>query len=141
MQTTAPYYSFYVPQLSLFDPFSLYLWEHFLPSPYVFSNMEPIAKTRIEYKETLEAHQFRVVIRGVKEEDVKVDVDEGNMLHISAKRRQKREEKKDNYHHLEHGIAEFARWLKLPSNVKPEQMKSSADDGVLTVIIPKEKVN
>ncbi|XP_021723957.1 17.9 kDa class I heat shock protein-like [Chenopodium quinoa] len=101
-----------------------------------------VPRTKIEYKETPEAHHFKAQLSGVRKEDVKVKLEEGGrMIHVSAKSTRENEEKKDNYHHVERGYGEFMSKFTLPPNAKPEHMRSSVDNnGVLTITIPKEKI-
>ena len=54
-----------------------------------------------EVKETKEGYQFKADLPGVKEEDVKVEL-EDNVLTISGQRRSEHEEHKGAYHRVEH---------------------------------------
>ncbi|KAL1569014.1 18.2 kDa class i heat shock protein [Salvia divinorum] len=49
---------------NVFDPFSLDVWD-----PFPLSNS--LANTRIDWKETPEAHLFKVDVLGLKKEEVK----------------------------------------------------------------------
>ena len=77
---------------------------------------------------------------GVKEEEVKVEVEEGNVLKISGERSREKEEKNDKWHHVERSSGEFLRRFRLPNNAKVDQVKAVMENGVLTVTVPKEKV-
>ena len=72
----------------------------------------------------------------VKEEDIDVRVDDGQMT-IKAERKFENEEKKDNYHRVERRYGSFARSFALPETVDAENIAAKYDKGVLKVTLPK----
>ncbi|GMH17974.1 hypothetical protein Nepgr_019815 [Nepenthes gracilis] len=136
---------------SIFDPFSLDVWDPFRDFPSVFSELsiprsefaketEEFANARIDWKETPEAHVFKADLPGVKKEEVKVEVEDGRVLYISGERRREKEEKNDTWHRVERSSGQFRRSFRLPENSKVDQVKASMENGVLTVTVPKEEV-
>ena len=79
---------------NVFDPFSLDLWDPFQGFPSALTNLPDssaaIANTRIDWKETPEAHVFKADLPGLKKEEVKVEVEEGRVLQISDERMRRR---------------------------------------------------
>ena len=144
---------------NVFDPFSLDLWDPFegfpfgsgsslfpsfprtyFPSlPRTYSETAAFAGARIDWKETPEAHVFKADVPGLKKEEVKVEVEDGNILQISGERNKEQEEKTDTWHSLERSTGKFLRRFRLPDNAKAEQIKASMENGVLTVTVPKEE--
>ncbi|XP_074579590.1 17.9 kDa class I heat shock protein-like [Curcuma longa] len=134
-----------VRRSNIFDPFSLNFFDPFAgfpfdffgaladPLPGVASDASAFATTRIDWRETPEAHVFEVDLPGVKKEEVKVEVEEGRVLQIRGERAKEREEKNDKWHRVE-------RRFRLPDNAKVDQVKAGMENGVLTVTIPKEEV-
>ncbi|PKA66588.1 18.2 kDa class I heat shock protein [Apostasia shenzhenica] len=138
---------------NVFDPFSLDVWDPFEGISSFFNNSalsfprsafagetSAFAGTRIDWKETPEAHVFKVDLPGVKKEEVKVEVEEGRVLQISGERSREQEEKSDHWHRVERSSGKFLRRFRLPENSKVEQVKASMEDGVLTVTVPKTDV-
>ncbi|XP_039144598.1 16.9 kDa class I heat shock protein 1-like [Dioscorea cayenensis subsp. rotundata] len=137
---------------SVFDPFSLDLWDPFdsfqglfnnalsVPRSNFASDTAAIANTRIDWKETPEAHVFKADLPGVKKEEVKVEVEDGRVLKISGERSKEHEEKNDKWHRVERSSGKFLRSFRLPENAKVDQVKASIEDGVLTVTVPKEEI-
>ncbi|KAF7042032.1 hypothetical protein CFC21_051735 [Triticum aestivum] len=132
----------------VFDPFSLDLWDPFDGFPFgsgsgsIFprttsSDTASFAGTRIDWKETPEAHVFKVDVPGLRKEEVKVEVDDGNVLQISGERNKEQEEKTDTWHRVERSSGKFLRRFRLPDNVKAEEIKAAMENGVLTVTVPK----
>ncbi|KAL6327343.1 hypothetical protein AAG906_018796 [Vitis piasezkii] len=89
---------------NIFDPISRYLgsFEGF-PFSTTLANVPNTAhetsafvKTRIDWKETPEAHVFKADLPGLKKEEVKVEVEEGRVLKISGERTKEQEEKMIN---------------------------------------------
>ena len=133
---------------NVFDPFSLDVWDPFQDLPFskeiqrgaaVDSETSAIANTRIDWKETPEAHIFKADMPGLKKEEVKVEVEEGNVLQISGERSKELEEKNDKWHRVERSSGKFMRRFRLPENAKMDQVKAAMENGVLTVTVPKEQ--
>ncbi|XP_074562119.1 16.9 kDa class I heat shock protein 2-like [Curcuma longa] len=141
-----------VRRSNIFDPFSLDVFDPFQGFPFdafrSLAERQPgfvdetsaFANTRIDWKETAEAHVFKADLPGVKKEEVKVEVEEGRVLQISGERTKEQEEKKDKWHRVERSSGKFLRRFRLPENAKVDQVKASMENGVLTVTIPKEEV-
>ncbi|OVA17738.1 Alpha crystallin/Hsp20 domain [Macleaya cordata] len=136
---------------NVLDPFSLDIWDPFQDFPFSTSALSgprseisketsQLANTRIDWKETPEAHIFRADIPGVKKEEVKVEVEEGRVLQISGERSREKEEKNDKWHRVERSSGKFLRRFRLPENAKVDEVKASMENGVLTVTVPKEEV-
>ncbi|KAL8516306.1 hypothetical protein ACS0TY_014822 [Phlomoides rotata] len=131
---------------NVFDPFSLDIWdpsEGFpFSSNFPFSAQETtaVANARIDWKETPEAHLFKVDLPGLKKEEVKVEVEGGSVLQISGERRKEQEEKNDKWHRVERSSGKFLRRFRLPENAKLDEVKAAMENGVLTVTVPKEEV-
>ncbi|XP_047084081.1 17.9 kDa class I heat shock protein-like [Lolium rigidum] len=142
---------------NVFDPFSLDLFDPFdgfpfgssssssgggtlFPSfPRTSSETATFAGARIDWKETPEAHVFKADVPGLQKEEVKVEVEDGNVLQISGERNKEQEEKSDTWHRVERSSGRFLRRFRLPDNAKPEQIMASMENGVLTVTVPKEE--
>ncbi|KAL8516305.1 hypothetical protein ACS0TY_014821 [Phlomoides rotata] len=131
---------------NVFDPFSLDIWDPLEGFP--FSSNIPssaqettaVANARIDWKETPEAHLFKVDLPGLKKEEVKVEVEGGSVLQISGERRKEQEEKNDKWHRVERSSGKFLRRFRLPENAKLDDVKAAMENGVLTVTVPKEEV-
>ncbi|EYU35312.1 hypothetical protein ABFS82_06G132900 [Erythranthe guttata] len=125
---------------NVFDPFSLDIWDPFQGFPFsTAGETTAVANARIDWKETPEAHLFKVDVPGLKKEEVKVEVEDGNILQISGERNKEKEEKNDK-HRVERSSGKFIRRFRLPENAKLEEVKAAMENGVLTVTVPKEEV-
>ncbi|KAG0543061.1 hypothetical protein BDA96_02G157300 [Sorghum bicolor] len=100
------------------------MFRSIVPSASGDSETAAFANARIDWKETPEAHVFKADLPGVKKEEVKVEVEDGNVLVISGQRSREKEDKNDK---------RFA----LPENAKTEEVKAGLENGVLTVTVPK----
>lgn len=73
---------------------------------------------------------------GVKPEDVKISL-ENQVLTIQGEKRQVAEESSERWHRYERSYGSFERRFTLPSTVDPEKIQAKADNGVLTVTLPR----
>ncbi|KAH9661688.1 17.6 kDa class I heat shock protein 2 [Citrus sinensis] len=111
---------------SVFDPFSLDVWD-FSSSSQFPQETSAFVNTRVDWKETPEAHVFKADLPGVKKEEVK----------ISGQRKIEKEDRNDTWHRVERSSGAFSRRFRLPENVEVDQIKASMENGVLTVTVPK----
>ncbi|CAI0552918.1 unnamed protein product [Linum tenue] len=96
--------------------------------------------TRIDWKETPEAHVFKADLPGLKKEEVKVEVEDDRVLQISGERRVEKEDKDDTWHRVERSSGKFVRRFRLPENARMDEIKAGMENGVLTVTVPKAEV-
>ncbi|KAL6581029.1 hypothetical protein OROMI_006952 [Orobanche minor] len=130
---------------NVFDPFSLDIWDPFKGFSTAVANLpssaqKTTANARIDWKETPEARVFKVDVSGLKKEEVKVEVEDGSILQITGERNKEKEEKEDKWHRVERSSGKFLRRFRLPKNAKLDQVKATMENGVLTVMVPKEEV-
>ncbi|KAF9675415.1 hypothetical protein SADUNF_Sadunf09G0030000 [Salix dunnii] len=129
---------------SFFDPFSLDVWDPLkdfpFPSPsFPHDGNSVFVNTRIDWKETPEAHVFKADLPGLRKEEVKVQIEDDRVLQISGERNVEKEDKNDTWHRVERSSGKFMRRFRLPENTKMNQVKASMENGVLTVTVPKEE--
>lgn len=129
---------------NVFDPFSLDLYDPVegfsTPSGMTNTTSKDVAaftNAKVDWRETPEAHVFKADLPGLKKEEVKVEVEDGNILQISGERSSENEEKNDKWHRVERSSGKFMRRFKLPENAKVEEVKASMENGVLSVTVPK----
>ncbi|XVF05414.1 hypothetical protein REPUB_Repub05bG0169800 [Reevesia pubescens] len=79
--------------------------------------------THIDWKETPEAHVFKVDLPGLKKEEVKVEVEDDRVLQISGQRNVEKADKNDTWHQVERSSGKFMRRFRLPKNVKMDQVQ------------------
>ncbi|KAH0883569.1 hypothetical protein HID58_059665 [Brassica napus] len=96
-----------------------------------------VPKAEMKKTDTPEAHVFKADLPGLKKEEVKVEVEDNNVLKISGQRHVEKEDKSDTWHRVERSSGQFTRKFRLPENVKMDQVKAALENGVLTVTVPK----
>ncbi|XP_066378525.1 16.0 kDa heat shock protein, peroxisomal-like [Miscanthus floridulus] len=124
------------PFRRLFDarPFSAFEWS------------SGAAAVAMDWVETPASHVLRVNVAGLGKDDVKVQVEDGNVLTIrgappppAAKDKGKHEDEEGTVWHVaERGKPEFARAVALPENLRVDGIRAGVENGVLTVVVPKE---
>lgn len=86
--------------------------------------------------ETDKAVEVAMDLPGLKPEEVKVEVHEGQ-LWITGEKKEEKEEKGKTWHRVERRSGEFRRVLSLPTHVDAEKVDAQLSDGVLKVTLPK----
>jgi HSP20 family protein len=89
--------------------------------------------------ETDQEYLIRAELPAVKKEDVQVTLDDG-IITIKGERQQQSEDKSEKFHRVESFYGSFERSFALPDNVSADTIRCESKDGVLTVHIPKAKV-
>lgn len=76
---------------------------------------------------------------GIDKQDVEINLKE-DMLEISAKSGKEREKEEEGYLRKERTYTRFYRAVRLPTSVKEEGSTAKIDNGVLTITLPKMKL-
>lgn len=95
----------------------------------------------VDVREKGNEYIFEADLPGLSKDEVKVQLEDGGkVLAISGERKHKFEEKKEdqNYHRIERSYGKFERRFRLPEDANPQDIKASANNGVLTIAISKE---
>ncbi|XP_010261308.1 PREDICTED: 16.9 kDa class I heat shock protein 1-like [Nelumbo nucifera] len=98
-----------------------------------------LAQTNVDWRETDNAHIFRADLPGVRKEELKVQVEENNIIEICGERSKEEENKGDTWHRVERRRGSFMRRFRLPENANMAEIKCKLEDGVLTVTVPKKE--
>jgi HSP20 family protein len=112
------------------------LWPAFQAPGLAAAAPEPMAwSPTIEVLEKDNRLITKVDLPGVKKEDVKVEVTDGQLT-ISGERKREGEEETENVYRCEREYGRFYRSVVLPERVKLEDVKATFADGVLEVSVP-----
>ncbi|XP_030524160.1 18.1 kDa class I heat shock protein-like [Rhodamnia argentea] len=126
---------------SAYDPFSPDLWCNTSGSLFASGVPQIFQKnyfyTRIDWRETPEAHVFKADLPGFEKEGVKVEIEDDRVLQISGESKAEEEDKNDKRHLWERSSGKFMRRFRLPEKAKVDQVKASMENGVLTILVPK----
>lgn len=115
---------------SLFEP----------PVSAFMRDASTIARTAVDVRETPDAFKFIADMPGMKKEEVKVQIEEGNVLAIHGERSREKIEDTDRFHRVERSSGKFMRRFRLPENTEVDKISATAENGVLTVTVPKKQV-
>jgi len=92
---------------------------------------------KVDIVETDNEYTIKAELPEVNKEDVKVNVENGE-LSISGERKQEKEEKGKKFHRVERFYGSFIRSFTLPDNVDAANIKASFKDGMLNLSLPKK---
>ena len=93
---------------------------------------------KVDVKDEKKRFVVEAELPGLTEKDIDVKV-ENNLLTISSKKSEEKEEKKDGYILKERKSSAFCRSFTLPDHVDREKIEARYKNGLLTLVIPKTK--
>lgn len=93
----------------------------------------------VDISETDQEFLIRATVPAVQKDDVEITVDDG-MLTLKGERRQQEEDKSEKFHKVESFYGSFARSFALPTSVDATAIRAESKDGILTIHVPKKKV-
>jgi HSP20 family protein len=85
-----------------------------------------------------EAFELEIAVPGMKKDDFKINL-ENNLLTISSKMEEEKEEDMKNYSRKEFNFCSFSRSFTLPKMVDSEKIGAEYTDGILRVNLPKKQ--
>jgi HSP20 family protein len=88
-----------------------------------------VAETETGYEVSLE-------LPGMKPEEFKVELKNGE-LWVTGEKREEKEEKGKTFHRVERSYGEFRRVIPLPGEVAEEKIAADYKEGVLRILVPK----
>ena len=91
---------------------------------------------RVDISETKDALEVKVDLPGVQPEEVDISV-VGDQLTIQGERKEEKESKEKSVRRVERSYGSFYRSIPLPPGTQAEQVTAEADNGVITITLPK----
>jgi len=79
-------------------------------------------------------------VPGMDPKDINIEI-EDKTLRISGKMEKKEEVKEKNYYRKEIKTGSFERVISLPSEVKEKEVEATMKDGILKIVLPKQKTS
>ncbi|KAK4706441.1 hypothetical protein R3W88_022946 [Solanum pinnatisectum] len=107
------------------------------PSRNYVRDAKAMAATPVDVKEYPNSYVFVVDMPGLKSGDIKVQVEEDNVLLISGERKREEEKEEAKYIRMERRVGKFMRKFSLPDNANTGAISAVCQDGVLTVTVQK----
>ena len=109
-------------------------------SPLYGKHARNLMKTDIRETDDAKAYRFAVELPGFKKDEISLDIKDGYLTIAAQKGLDKDEQdKKGRVLRQERYAGSCSRSFYV-GNVKPEDVKAKYEDGVLSVIVPKEDV-
>ena len=93
---------------------------------------------KLDFSETEKEFVVRIEAAGIPKDDLDVNL-EGQVLTLSGRRENIREEETEDFFWKERDTGRFVRSLRLPTAVSAEEITARYHDGVLTVRLPKKE--
>ena len=99
-------------------------------------HVDRIMKTDVREKE--DAYEVMIDIHGIKKEEVKIELKNGNLTIHAAKTLDKEEKKEGKYIRQERYSGNMSRSFYVGENVKVQDVQAKFENGILTLDIPKK---
>ncbi|KAL2317956.1 hypothetical protein Fmac_031832 [Flemingia macrophylla] len=123
--------------MDLSDDKTHYDKTHNAPTRSYVRDAKAMASTPADVKEYPKSYVFEIDMPGLKSGDIKVQVEDDNVLLISGERKRQEEKEGSKYLRMERRVGKFMRKFVLPENANTDSISALCQDGVLTVTVQK----
>lgn len=113
--------------------------DHFFGRDFLsslFSDGADYTVPAVNIKENDKNFEIEVAAPGLSKEDFQINL-EKNILTVSSKNEENKEEKADSFTRKEFSFKSFSRSFSLPESVKVEKISANYKNGVLLIELPK----
>lgn len=107
------------------------------PTRTYVRDAKAMAATPADVKEYPNSYVFIVDMPGLTSGDIKVQVEDDNVLLISGERKREEEKEGAKFVRMERRVGKFMRKFVLPENANTDAISAVCQDGVLTVTVQK----
>jgi HSP20 family protein len=127
--------------LSIFRPgFGLTSFNNFFePWDEWFQNdqsSKAMTLPKVNISENKSGYNLEVAAPGLHKKDFQIEVN-GNVLTISGKKEENKEEKEEKFTRKEYNYSSFSRSFTLPEEVQSDKIEATYDGGILKLSMPK----
>lgn len=115
-------------------------WDDFFNDKFFKAHTTSANKCNVPAVNVVEdekSYSIEMAAPGVAKEDFKIDLD-NNMLTISNKQEESKEENKTSYLRREFSYSNFERSFELPDSIDVANIKANYNSGVLSISLPKK---
>jgi HSP20 family protein len=91
----------------------------------------------VDIKEEEKSYVLEADLPGFSDKDIDIKVD-GNLLTLSSKKEESKEEKKEGFIRKERSSYSFSRSFVLPNDIASDKIEANLKDGLLIIEIPRE---
>ena len=106
-----------------------------------FNNDVTVGKSftpQVDISETEKAFELSFAIPGIKKNEIKIDLNEGQLV-VSGERKFEEKKEEKNFHSVETRYGSFSRSFHLPDNINADKVEAKYEDGLLNIVIPKDE--
>jgi HSP20 family protein len=125
--------------LSLYRPFTSLLRDEFGDrdwSPFASAGRSASFSPAVDVVETNDAYVLKAELPGINPNDIALEV-ERDVLTLKGERKYENEEEREGYRRVERSYGSFVRSFVLPQGTNVDAIEAKAENGILTVSIPK----
>ena len=92
----------------------------------------------LDLSETKDNFVVKAEVPGMDAKDISISLT-GDVLTIKGEKKQKKEEKEEDYHVVERCYGSFSRSIRLPAEVESGKVEASYKHGILRITLPKSE--
>jgi len=111
-----------------------------IDSHFNAARLNNISYPRTDVLDTQKMITIKFDLAGVPKENIKLSIDENNILTLEGQKQNSKEEKAKGYVKREIFYGSFEKAIQLPDNIEQDKLETSFKDGILTVTIPKKEI-
>lgn len=112
--------------------------KYFDDTIFGYERKNPSFIPQVDIAETDEAFELSFALPGLKKEDIKIDLQKGTLT-ISGERQIDTKEEGKSYKSVETSFGTFSRSFHLPEDIAEDKITAKHENGVLEIVVPKDK--
>lgn len=93
---------------------------------------------RVDVSEEDDKFEIAAEVPGVDEKDISLTIKD-DLLTLKGEKKSERKEEKKNFYMKERSYGSFVRSFRLPDSVKADKVRAKFANGVVTIVLPKDR--
>lgn len=95
---------------------------------------------KVDMTDNKDSYTLKFDMAGIAKEDIKLSIDQNNILTVEGERKSQKEEKDKSFVRQEIYYGKFKRSMQLPENADQDKLSSEYKNGILTVTLGKKEI-
>ncbi len=116
------------------------IFQNMMQDHFSYAKIANFGYPRVDIQNKKDAYIYEFSLAGVPKENIKLTINDDNILTIEGKKESKTKEEQKGYVRQEMFYGSFEKMVQLPEDADHAKLEAKYKDGVLTLSIPKKEI-